>query len=207
MRAKIHRHYPLHLGFLLLLLTSYARADNHITSDGSVDYPAAGSPCAKALEPLKTNVITLAPGNLVYLPRTLSPGDIVIPPEGMEPWEIHYIFPPAPPSRSPKGRVTYKVVYPLPPQPSWAYRPEPDLGGGYQPTPEVSSGKAVPVLPIGGDQLDQGTVFGNVYSVYDKAGKNYSGVVVGDSKYSITYPIGEGDPIMRSGNTIINLGH
>jgi hypothetical protein len=68
------------------------------------------------------------------------------------------------------------------------------------------SGHPVPVLPIGGDQLDQGTVYGNVYSVYDKAGKNYSGVVVGDSDYSITYPIGKGDPVMKSGNTVISLG-
>ena len=37
-----------------------------------------------------------------------------------------------------------------------------------------------PVLPIGGEELDSGTYFAPVYSVYDKAGKNYTGVVSGD---------------------------
>lgn len=67
-------------------------------------------------------------------------------------------------------------------------------------------GDPTPVLPIGGDQLDIGTVYGPIYNVYDKAGRNYTGVVVGDSDFSVTYPSGEGDCIMKSGNIIINLG-
>lgn len=67
-------------------------------------------------------------------------------------------------------------------------------------------GDPTPVLPIGGDQLDIGTVYGPIYNVYDKAGRNYTGVVVGDSDFSVTYPNGGGDCIMKSGDIIINLG-
>jgi len=67
-------------------------------------------------------------------------------------------------------------------------------------------GDPTPVLPIGGDQLDIGTVYGPIYNVYDKAGRNYTGVVVGDSDFSVTYPSGGGDCIMKSGDIIINLG-
>jgi len=68
-------------------------------------------------------------------------------------------------------------------------------------------GDPSPVLPIGGYDLDSGTVYGPIYSVYDKEGRNYSGVVIGDSDFSITYPSDGGDAIMKSGSIISNLGH
>jgi len=62
-----------------------------------------------------------------------------------------------------------------------------------------------PVLPIGGDQLDSGTYFAPVYNVYDKAGKNYTGVVVGDGDFSVTYPSEGKGTVLRYGNILINL--
>ena len=62
-----------------------------------------------------------------------------------------------------------------------------------------------PVLPIGGDQLDSGTYFAPVYNVYDKAGKNYTGVVVGDGDFSVTYPSEGKGTVLRYGSILINL--
>jgi hypothetical protein len=62
-----------------------------------------------------------------------------------------------------------------------------------------------PVLPIGGEELDSGTYFAPVYSVYDKAGKNYTGVVVGDGDFSVTYPSEGKGTVLRYGNILINL--
>jgi len=62
-----------------------------------------------------------------------------------------------------------------------------------------------PVLPIGGEELDSGTYFAPVYSVYDKAGKNYTGVVVGDGGFSVTYPSEGKGTVLRYGNILINL--
>jgi hypothetical protein len=62
-----------------------------------------------------------------------------------------------------------------------------------------------PVLPIGGEELDSGTYFAPVYSVYDKAGKNYTGVVVGDGDFSVTYPSEGKGSVLRYGNILINL--
>jgi hypothetical protein len=62
-----------------------------------------------------------------------------------------------------------------------------------------------PVLPIGGEDLDSGTYFAPVYSVYDKAGKNYTGVVVGDGDFSVTYPSEGKGTVLRYGNILINL--
>jgi hypothetical protein len=63
----------------------------------------------------------------------------------------------------------------------------------------------IPVLPIGGEDLDSGTYFAPVYSVYDKAGKNYTGVVVGDGDFSVTYPSEGKGTVLRYGNILINL--
>jgi hypothetical protein len=62
-----------------------------------------------------------------------------------------------------------------------------------------------PVLPIGGEELDSGTYFAPVYSVYDKAGKNYTGVVIGDGDFSVTYPSEGKGTVLRYGNILINL--
>ena len=63
-----------------------------------------------------------------------------------------------------------------------------------------------PVLPIGADQIDQGVVIGNYYNVTDKAGRDYSGVTVGDRDFNLTVPFGQGDTVLQSGGIIINLG-
>jgi hypothetical protein len=41
--------------------------------------------------------------------------------------------------------------------------------------------------------------------VYDKAGKNYTGVVVGDGDFSVTYPSEGKGTVLRYGNILINL--
>jgi hypothetical protein len=66
----------------------------------------------------------------------------------------------------------------------------------------LHSGPAQPVIPAG-----YGTYYAPVYSVTDSAGVRHSGVVYGDDKYSITYPLGGGTRIMRCGNLIIPLDY
>ena len=173
------------------------------TVSARAEIPAGGLTLEEAFSepPVKQEsvLVFLEPGKKVYLPKPLSTNDVVITPKGIEPWDLHYYSSPGPPSRSSKG-VTYKVEYL---QPYMDPLPKVTPVAPYKP---YYSSDPVPVLPIGADQIESGTIYGNVYNVYDKAGKNYSGVVVGDSDYSITYPMGKGDPVMRSGNMIINLG-
>lgn len=45
-----------------------------------------------------------------------------------------------------------------------------------------------PVLPIGSDRIESGTVIGPVYSVTDKDGREHTGVTIGTGSYSITIP-------------------
>jgi len=153
-------------------------------------------PCAKAKNSNIPVMIPLEPGNTIYLWRPLDPGEVVIPPKGMKLEDLHIVTPSKRDPRVPYHHSIFQVYRAEPREPLWVSRP----------VPNDDVGAAVPVLPIGADQLDQGTIYGNVYSVYDKAGKNYSGVVVGDSSFSITYPMGEGDPVMKSGDMVISLG-
>ena len=179
---------------IFVAATVSARAE--IPPEGLTLEEAFSEPPAKAKDSKIPLLIPLEPGNKIHLWRPLDPGEVVIPPKGMKLEDLHIVTPSKRDPRVPYHHSTFEVYRPEPGEPLLVSRP----------VPHDYAGAAVPVLPIGADQIDTGTVYGNVYNVYDKAGKNYSGVVVGDSDYSITYPMGKGDPVMRSGNMIINLG-
>ena len=64
----------------------------------------------------------------------------------------------------------------------------------------LHSGEPVPVIPAG-----YGTYYAPVYQVTDSSGKERSGVVYGDDKYSITISWGDEPSVIRYGNSILTL--
>jgi hypothetical protein len=63
-----------------------------------------------------------------------------------------------------------------------------------------------PVLSIGSDRISEGVSYGPVYSVWDRGGKDHTGVIVGDQDFSLVVPLDHKEtPVMQSGGLIIPL--
>lgn len=63
-----------------------------------------------------------------------------------------------------------------------------------------------PVFPISADRIESAMVYGRNYSVIDKEGREHTGVVTGDSDYSLTIPADPNEkPIMKAGHIIMPL--